>query len=63
MDFTHEACFLAGRHMTDPPTFLTYSTVVSRESVRIGFLLAALKNLDLVSIDIGNTYLQAPTKE
>ncbi len=50
-------------HMTDPPPFLTYSTVVSRDSVRIGFLLAALNNLDLVSIDIGNAYLQANTKE
>jgi hypothetical protein len=26
-------------------------------------LLAALNNLDLVSIDIGNAYLQAKTKE
>jgi hypothetical protein len=49
--------------MTDPPPFLTSSTVVSRDSVRIGFLLAALNNLDLVSIDIGNAYLQAKTKE
>jgi hypothetical protein len=63
MDFTRKARFVAGGHMTDPPPFLTYSTVVSRDSVRIGFLLAALNNLDLVSIDIGNAYLQANTKE
>jgi hypothetical protein len=63
MDFTRKARFVAGGHMTDPPPFLTYSTVVSRDSVRIGFLLTALNNLDLVSIDIGNAYLQAKTKE
>jgi hypothetical protein len=63
MDFTRKARFIAGGHMTDPPPFLTYSTVVSRDSVRIGFLLAALNNLDLVSIDIGNAYLQAKNKE
>jgi len=40
-----------------------YSSVVSRDSVRIGFLIAALNNLDLVAADIGNAYLQAETKE
>jgi len=37
--------------------------VVSRDSVRIGFLIAALNDLDLVAADIGNAYLQAETKE
>jgi hypothetical protein len=37
--------------------------VVSRNSIRIGFLLAALNDLDLVAADIGNAYLQATTKE
>jgi hypothetical protein len=31
--------------------------------MQIGFLIAALNDLDLVSIDIGNAYLQASTKE
>jgi len=63
MDFTRKARFVAGRHMTDPPTEITYSSVVSRDSVRIGFLIAALNDLDLVAADIGNAYLQADTKE
>ncbi len=63
MDFTRKARFVAGGHMTDPPTEITYSTVVSRDSVRIGFLIAALNDLDLVAADIGNAYLQAETKE
>jgi hypothetical protein len=36
---------------------------VSRDSLQIGFLLAALNDLELVSADIGNAYLQANTKE
>lgn len=62
MDFMRKAWFLAGGHMTDPPPFLTYSSIVSRDGVHIGFTLAALNNLDLISIDIGNAYLQAETK-
>jgi hypothetical protein len=63
MDFTRKARFVAGGHMTDPPTEITYSSVVSRDSVRIGFLIAALNDLDLVAANIGNAYLQAETKE
>jgi hypothetical protein len=43
--------------------FLVYSSVVSRDSVCIGFTLAALNDLNLLSVDIGNTCLQAETKE
>jgi hypothetical protein len=63
MDFTRKARFVAGGHMTDPSAIMTYSSVVSRDSVRIGFLLAALNNLELEAADIGNAYLQATTKE
>jgi len=63
MDFTRKALFVAGGYMRDPPTEITYSSVVSRDIVRIGFLIAALNDLDLVAADIGNAYLQAETKE
>jgi hypothetical protein len=33
MDFTQTARLVAGGHMTDPPSSLTYSSVVSRVSV------------------------------
>ncbi len=62
-DLTRKARFVAGGHWTDTPTQLTYSSVVTRESVRIGFLLAALNGLDILAADIGNAYLQAPTRE
>lgn len=35
MNFTRKARFVAGGHVTDPPTTQTYASVVSRESVRI----------------------------
>jgi hypothetical protein len=42
MDFTRKAHFVDSSHMTDPPTFMTYSSVVSHNSVQIGILIAAL---------------------
>lgn len=63
MDFTRKARLVAGGHKTAPPTELTYSSVVSRESVRIAFLAAALNDVDIVAADVGNAYLNAATKE
>ena len=42
MDFTRKARYCAGGHTTDAPDGITYSSVVSRDSVRIGSLAAAL---------------------
>jgi hypothetical protein len=33
MDFMRKAPFVVGGHMTDPPSFLKYSSIVSRDSV------------------------------
>ena len=63
IDFTHKARLVAGGHLTDPPTTLTYSSVVSRESVRLAFLIAALYDLNILVADIGNAYINAMTKE
>jgi Reverse transcriptase (RNA-dependent DNA polymerase) len=63
MDFTRKARLVAGGHVTDQPPFSTYSSVVSRESVRIAFTIAALNGLDVLMADIGNAYLNANTKE
>jgi hypothetical protein len=63
MDFTRKARFVAGGHKTDPPTSVTYSSVVSRDSVRIAFLLAALNDLEILAADKGNAYLNADTRE
>jgi hypothetical protein len=63
MDFKRKARFVAGGHMADPPATLTYSSVVSRDSIWIAFLLAALNDLDILAADVGNAYLNAPTRE
>jgi len=62
-DFTRKARFVAGGHWTDAPSQLTYSSVVTRDSVRIAFLIAALNDLDIMAADVGNAYLQAPVGE
>ena len=58
-----KARFVAGGHMTDPPKDTVYSSVVSRDSVRLFFLIAALNDLDVLSCDVQNAYINAPTKE
>lgn len=63
MDLTRKARFVAGGHMTEPPASITYSSVVSRDSVRLAFLLAALNGIDIMACDIGNAYLNAPCRE
>ena len=47
----------ADGHTTAPPSSITYSSVVLRESVSISFLLASLNDLDIFACDIGNAYI------
>jgi hypothetical protein len=63
MDFTRKARFVADGHLTDPPKESVYSSVVTRESVRIFFLICALNGLDVLACDVQNAYLNATTKE
>jgi len=62
-EFTRKARFVAGGHTTEAPASTTYSSVVSCESVRIAFLVAALNDLDIFAADVGNAYLNAPCHE
>jgi len=62
-DLTRKARYVGGGHRTQVPASMTYSSVVSRDSVRIMFLVAALNELDVRMCDIGNAYLQAETRE
>jgi hypothetical protein len=49
--------------MTEATKEQTFASVVSRDTVRLFFLLAALNDLDLLSCDVQNAYLAAPNKE
>lgn len=62
-NFRRKARLVAGGHMTGAPTSITYSSVVSRDSVRICLLLAALNDLNILSCDIQGAYLTAPSRE
>ena len=63
MDFRTKARLVAGGHVTDVPPWDCFSSVASRESVRLIFLLADLNGLELVMIDVGNAYPNATCKE
>ena len=62
-NFRRKARLVAGGHLTDPPSSITYSSVVARDSVRILLLIAALNELDILSCDIQNAYLTAECRE
>ena len=51
------------RYKTASPSSITYSSVVSRERIRIAFLLASLDDLDICAYDIGNAYLDAKCRK
>jgi len=63
LDLVRKARFVAGGHQTEVPSESVYSSYVSRDSVRIAFLIAALNDLDILAADVQNAYLNAPTKE
>jgi hypothetical protein len=63
MDVSHKAHFVAGGHKTDPPSSLTYSSIVSRDSVHIAFMIAASNDLDIQSAVVGNAYINAVVRE
>ena len=61
--FTRKARCVSGGHTTDTLSSITYSSIVSRDSVRIEFTLAALNDVDIRAADIGNSYLNVKCRE
>ncbi len=62
-NFRRKARFVADGHKTKTPAAMTYSSVVSRDSVRIALTIAALNDLDILACDIQNAYLTADCRE
>ncbi len=62
-DLTRKARYVADGSKTDPPKESVYSSVVSRDSVRLAFLIAALNSLEVLSADVQNAYINSKTKE
>ena len=63
MTLQRKARFVAGGHQTEPTKDMTFASVVSRDSVRMAFLLAALNDLEVLSADISGAYLNANAGE
>jgi len=59
-DFRRKARLVAGGHRTEAPATITYASVVSRETVRIALLMAALNDLEVKIGNVLNAYITAP---
>ena len=59
-NFRRKVSMVAEGHRTEAPAALTYSLVVSRDSVRIAFTIAAL---EVLACNIQNAYLTAKFRE
>ena len=55
-NFRRKARMVAGGYVTEVPDVLTYSSIASRDSVRIVFTIAALNDLKVLSCDIQNAF-------
>ena len=61
--FTRKARFVADGSKAEAPSVMTFTSVVSRDSVRITLMLAALNGLDVKCGDVVSAYLNAPPRE
>ena len=62
-NFRRKARIVAGGYTTDVPAVLNYSSVVSRDSVRNAFTIAAINDLKVLACDIQNAFLSAKCRE
>jgi hypothetical protein len=62
-DFSRKARLVAGGHKTEAPATITYASVVSRETVHIALLMAALNDLEVKVGDVLNAFITTPITE
>ena len=62
-DFRHKARLVAGGHMIGALSTILYASIVSKETVRIALMIAALNDLEVKSGDIINAFVQALVTE
>jgi hypothetical protein len=58
IDFTWKARYVAGGRVKEPPAEAMYSSVISRECVRIALLIAALNDIQICVADDTNTHIR-----
>jgi Reverse transcriptase (RNA-dependent DNA polymerase) len=59
MTLEWKACYVAGGHQTEPTKDIMFASVISRDSIWIAFIVAALNDLEVLSADISGAYLNA----
>jgi hypothetical protein len=57
-----KARYVAGGLQTEPTKDMTLASVVSRDSIRIAFLIATLNDLEVLSANVAGAYLNAKAK-
>ena len=62
-NFRRKPRYCSDGHKTKSPAALTYSTVVSSDSVRMIFTTAAMNGLEAMGSDLQNAFLKALCKE
>jgi hypothetical protein len=62
-DFRQKARLVAGGHLTQAPTTITYDSVVSCETLRLDLTFASLNDLEVKMEDVLNAYITAPVKK
>ena len=62
-NFRRKARFVADGYKASTPNAVTYSSVASRDSVRLFLLVAALNDIQVQSADVQNAFLTAPVLE
>jgi Reverse transcriptase (RNA-dependent DNA polymerase) len=62
-DLRRKARLVAGGNWTDTPKEDIYSGVVGMDTIRLGFTVAAMNDLDVCATDIGNAFLYGKTRE
>ena len=61
--FISKAILVESSHKKEPPLYTTYSSVVTKKSVRVAFLCAGMNDLDISACYIENEYLNTPCQE
>ena len=62
-NFRRKARFVADGYKASTPNSITYSSVASRDSMRLFLLVAALNDIEIRSADVQNAFLTAPVLE
>ena len=62
-NFKQKARYCSDGRKTKSPAALTYSTVVSHDSVRIILTTAAMNGLEVMGADVQNAFMTSPCKE